>query len=541
MLNGPTLDNLRSHSCYDDALTSEPESYVADLKAPPSVFPEWPTPLGRTMRTSSAETRTTSDGSDLGLDGLMWPMPPARTVNIDAASGQSWQEVSSAQEFYPPGTPVSLDARVDFRVHTPTTSQSPSAAQSPISPNTPAAQTLSKSQLIGAVRSVLGEDFVHSPRTPTSPYPTVTVTMPSERFMITRSAPVSPGMLSPQPQHPHKPPRRVPSPSEARTQTYMTDVDPMLPAKIIVNREEKVAIDAPRWSELVAYCRENEDTIIRETLPSTPRPGPEQPSVKRLQVCVYEVGEYNNDEAGVPDINDPKHFRVMMTLTVRPEAPRIDTLFAAAPMLRSRSVSPSPSSVYSCSSRALSLESIPSPAFSTPPLSLNASTPPSSFNGSSAPPSVLFSAQSSAQHTSFTQDSAMLDSSIQASAYLMAKRLRYTPLTSPNGSMMGLANIGEDGLLKKPMVIPLSPDVELSSSPTSVESAPRGRTRMRKQVYEGHVYEEQPPMVPVITSESGSVKRELILNFSVPMPTVLGQIINMASQRSFGEGVGAPF
>lgn len=99
MVNGPVPSDL--HGLYGSHLTFEPDSYAApagEAKAPPMLFMQQPTPPRRTSSKSSIASTSTSDGSDLGLDGLMWPKPPGRTVTIDAVSRQSWQEVVPTTE-----------------------------------------------------------------------------------------------------------------------------------------------------------------------------------------------------------------------------------------------------------------------------------------------------------------------------------------------------------------------------------------------------------------------------------------------------------
>ncbi|EJD55209.1 hypothetical protein AURDEDRAFT_155442 [Auricularia subglabra TFB-10046 SS5] len=505
-------NKIGAQDFYARPVTTEPESYEDSIvqKRDVSVLNgrAAPTRSSTASSSSSLGSEHSSDGSDLGLDGLMFPMPPARTVVVDAASGQGWQEVSPLTEYFPPSSPASVEPRngLSVLIHT---ASLPSGDTSPASPHTalpsPTAQPLSQSQVLIVVRSILPEEpKPESP--PSSPCPLVTVTMPSVRCMLSRSAPPSPGLLSPVP--PHKPRRAVPTPSEARTLMYKTDVDDMLPAKLLLNCGDTVAIDAPRWSDLVSFCWANEDTIIREAVSASPKGTYERQALRELDVRVCEVGEYNDDGNGHPDINDPKYFRVQMTLTVRSEVP--------APLYTSPRRPPSPASVYSRSSRANSAREPPSPSFTTPALSQDNSSPPSM--GDSSEPASAFS------------DSSCPPSALISAVSFQLKDLELTPLTTPDGSLLGLSNLDVDAPAKM-LVLPATASSGLASptSPTEGKGVRRGRTRRR-----------MPPASQVLSGDStvdSLIETPILHPDPVVMPTVLGQIITMAAKCSYGEGV----
>ena len=327
---------------------------------------------------------------------------------------------------------------------------------------------------------------------------------------------------------------------------YCTDLpSAMLPAKILVNRNESVAIDAPNWAELQAFCRANEDTIIREEtkrVEDTTNKS-ENPGMVMLQVSVFEVGEYHIANGQV-DINRPlRRPRVQMALMVVPPLP--PPLYSALPRRNHSAPSLTPasaSSVYSTwtsdPDTASSVDSLRTQSSSlTPGFALDTST--TSSSASSGPPSTL---------TDEPPFSAYGSAAVVTGPMQLPSALAFdfdAPLCTPGGTAVGLANIDERGALKSQS----HSRSKVRAPPSPTQPKPHAATLSHlppSPVERGRRRQQKPLQVPlsILIPDSNHidvprtmVQRVEIVSFKVPLPTLIGQIAAFASQRSVSGGL----
>ncbi|KAH7104495.1 hypothetical protein BKA62DRAFT_463125 [Auriculariales sp. MPI-PUGE-AT-0066] len=513
----------------DEAVRSRPAMFVAPALADGS--------------------RGSSRCSSLGLTGMMWPVPPTRKVIVDAELRQARQEITPNTEFISSSSPPTFSSRggAELCINALVSALQSSPHISTDSPSTSidttgkhARGTLSEdvdkkvvlhlvNSLLDSARSTLTQ---HDTSPPTTPI--LTVSMPYERPAHLLPSQPSPGLLSPPPPF-SKPRASTNSPvyEAPHSMTFRTD-EPgaMLPAKIFIGREESVAIEAPTWSELQAFCRANEDTIIRE---EARRPDAGHDAVggtmPLLQVCVWELGEYHVTN-GQADINRPfRKPRVQMSLMLQPRA--APPLYSSgrnrsAPVLTPASasscystysqyspISPQPRDVSTGSSTD-SPHTQRSSTF-TPALTIDTSTTGSSSGSSGLPSAMTDSAFSAGPF-----EHGALTGIVLPSALAMDFS---APLRTPNGTIMGLASLDVNCIVKTQ---PQQPESQLRSPLSAVtRGRPRGRKPLHVVIPDAH------------TGPRTLILRELMVTLKVPMPTLIGQIGALAAQRSVGDGVSA--